>query len=67
LLNGSLFTRDFLTQGVCGTDAWAALDDVAASELHTRLSALLAPFGNTKNPTEAEHWPNRTRLMPTAS
>jgi hypothetical protein len=54
LLNGSLFTRDFLTEGICGTDAWAGLTEAALAALRMRLGALLSAFGKVKNPTEAE-------------
>ena len=54
MLNGGLFTRDFLIEGVCGTEAWAALDLPAIAQLQARLAALFARFGASKNPTEAE-------------
>ncbi len=54
MLNGGLFTRDFLMEGIGGTDAWAGIDDSAISSLHTRLHGLLAGFAKIRNPTEAE-------------
>jgi hypothetical protein len=54
LLNGGLFTRDFLTEGICGTEAWAGIDDAAVAGIRAQLDALLSAFGKIKNPTEAE-------------
>jgi hypothetical protein len=54
LLSGGLLTRDFLIEGICGTDQWVALADDAVAKLHTQLHALLTAFGKLKNPTEAE-------------
>jgi hypothetical protein len=51
LLNGGLFTRDFLVEGICGTDVWAALNDATVADLRARLEALLAVFRNIRNPT----------------
>jgi len=54
MIQGGLFTRDFLLEGVCGEPAWLALSahDVAAAK--TRLEALLAPIIRLRNPNEAE-------------
>ena len=54
MLNGSLFTRDFLLEGICGTDGWATLTDASIAGVRARLDALLTAFGKIKNPTEAE-------------
>lgn len=54
MLNGSLFTRDFLIEGIRDTAAWAALDPATVATLDAGLSALFATFGKSKNPTEAE-------------
>jgi hypothetical protein len=54
VLNGSLFTRDFLIEGICGTDAWAALADRTVAGVRERLDAMLSAFGKIKSPTEAE-------------
>ena len=54
MLNGGLFTRDFLIQGICETDAWTALDEAAIAMLRTRLHGLLIALGKIKNPREAE-------------
>lgn len=54
MLNGSLFTRDFLIEGMRGTDAWAGLDEATAAAFRMRLESLLKAFGKMKIPTEAE-------------
>ena len=54
MLNGGLFTRDFLIEGIRGTDAWAGVDDAVVGGVRTRLDALLSAFRKIKNPTEAE-------------
>lgn len=54
MLNGGLFTRDFLIEGICGTDAWTGLADGAVAAVRTRLDALLSTFSKLRNPTEAE-------------
>jgi hypothetical protein len=54
VLNGGLFTRDFLIEGICGTDAWTSLDDAAVALVRERLRALLSSFGKIKSPIEAE-------------
>jgi hypothetical protein len=54
LLNGGLFTRDFLIEGIRGAGAWPALDETAVAGVRTRLNTLLSAFDKLKNPTEAE-------------
>jgi hypothetical protein len=54
LLNGSLFTRDFLTEGIRSTAAWSAMSDFIVTEARTRFDALFGAFGGLKNPTEPE-------------
>lgn len=54
MLNGSLFTRDFLIEGIRGTEAWAALNDPAVVGARTRVRAWLSDIVRLKNPTEAE-------------
>jgi hypothetical protein len=54
LLNGGLFTRDFLIEGIRETAAWTALDDAAVAQVHTRLGALFAAIRELKSPPEAE-------------
>jgi hypothetical protein len=54
LLNGGLFTRDFLIEGICEQEAWITLDHAAVAAIRTRLIALFTAIGKLKNPTEAE-------------
>jgi hypothetical protein len=54
LLNGGLFTRDFLIEGICEQEAWMALDGAAVAAIRSRLITLFSAFGKLKNPTEAE-------------
>ena len=54
MLNGGLFTRDFLIEGVRDTAAWQSLDDASLGHLRGRLETLFASFGNIKNPNESE-------------
>ena len=54
MLNGGLFTRDFLIEGITDELAWKELDDSILADLRNRLDALFASFGKLKTPTEAE-------------
>ena len=54
MLKGSLFTRDFLIEGICETDAWKALGDSDTADVRARLDKLFAAFIKLKKPTEAE-------------
>jgi hypothetical protein len=54
LLNGGLFTRDFLLEGIQDAAAWKRLDNAGLVEVRDRLDALLANFGKLRSPTEAE-------------
>jgi hypothetical protein len=68
LLNGGLFTRDFLVEGIRDTDAWKMLDESVVAVVRSRLTALFSTFSKLKNPTEAETekeliWPRGNRLV----
>jgi hypothetical protein len=54
LLNGGLFTRDFLIEGITDETAWKELEDTILANLRNRLDTLLASFGKLRVPTEAE-------------
>ena len=54
MLNGGLFTRDFLIEGIQGTAAWDDLDETLVADLKTRIEVLLPAFRKLKNQTEAE-------------
>jgi hypothetical protein len=54
LLNGGLFTRDFLVEGIRSTSDFVALNDAVVAAIRARVDTLFAGFGQLKNPTEAE-------------
>jgi hypothetical protein len=54
LLNGGLFTRDFLIEGICDTESWASLNDSDVATVGKQLEKLLLTICKAKNPTEAE-------------
>jgi hypothetical protein len=54
LLNGGLFTRDFLLEGIRDAPAWKRLDNAVLANVRDRLNALFVNFGKLRNPTEAE-------------
>jgi hypothetical protein len=54
LLNGGLFTHDFLIEGIRDEVAWKRLDDPVLADVHDRLDARFTGFGKLRNPTEAE-------------
>ncbi len=54
MLNGGLFTRNFLLEGIRDEIVWEKLDDAILADVHGRLEALFASFGKLRNPTEAE-------------
>lgn len=54
MIQGSLFTRDFLLEGVTTEPVWRALTEVQVHIARIRLVDLLAPFTRHRNPNEAE-------------
>jgi hypothetical protein len=54
LLNGGLFTRDFLIEGIGNEVVWQQLDDAALDRLRNQLDNLFASFRKLKTPTEPE-------------
>ena len=54
MLQGGLFTRDWLTEGIAGATAWAALDISTVARLRAEVDALLRRVLAHKNPNEAE-------------
>jgi hypothetical protein len=54
LLNGGLFTHDFLIEGIRDEVAWKRLDDAILANARGRLHGFFASFGKLRNPTEAE-------------
>lgn len=54
MIQGGLFTRDFLLEGIKGEPAWQALSADTLATAHTRLEGLLAPLVRQRAPNEAE-------------
>ena len=54
MIQGGLFTRDFLLEGVTAEPAWRALNVARVEAARARLSALLVPFARQRAPNEAE-------------
>lgn len=54
MIQGVLFTRDFLVEGVTSEPAWHAITEGRLEQVRERLSALLAPFARQRAPNEAE-------------
>ncbi|MBA3811309.1 MAG: hypothetical protein H0X27_06640, partial [Caulobacteraceae bacterium] len=54
MIQGGLFTRDFLLEGVTSEPAWRALTDARVEAARERLGGLLAPFARQRAPNEAE-------------
>lgn len=54
LLDGRLFTRDFLQEGIKETDAWKAVDMADQAMLKSRIEDLARNLAARKNPNEAQ-------------
>lgn len=54
MFQGSLFTRDWLKEGICETREWQLLNDDRLAELWSGAEALLTEIAGWKRPTEAE-------------
>ncbi|MBU2583110.1 MAG: Eco57I restriction-modification methylase domain-containing protein [Alphaproteobacteria bacterium] len=54
MLAGSLFTRDYLLEGIARTDQWKALKDKDFQDANARLHQLFATFAKNARPNEAE-------------
>lgn len=54
MIQGGLFTRDFLLEGVKAEPAWCALSADALETARLCLAALLAPIVRQRSPNEAE-------------
>lgn len=54
MLAGTLFTLDFLTEGIAGTDDWSALSDDAVEVFASLARARLRTMSLSRNPNEAE-------------
>ncbi len=53
MIQGGLFTRDFLEQGIVEDAVWAAQDVAELRRLHGVAAGLFAKVTGTRNPTEA--------------
>ncbi len=54
LIDGRLFTRDFLLEGIRETESWRALDEQGLSSWRDKASSMLAGVAARKNANEAE-------------
>lgn len=54
MLKGGLFTRDFLSEGILGTEQCTALDPTTVTGIREKIAQLFASFQKFKNPTEAD-------------
>ncbi len=54
MIQGGLFTRDFLLEGVTTEATWRALSADTLERARARLEALLAPLARQRAPNEAE-------------
>jgi hypothetical protein len=52
LIDGGLFTRDFLLEGIREQDAWKALDDGAVGRIREEAARLFRNLLKIRNPTE---------------
>ena len=53
MIDGGLFTRNFLMEGIAATLQWAALNDSRAANMRSAVEALFASLAALKNPGEA--------------
>ena len=54
MIQGGLFTRDFLLEGVTAEPTWQALSAGTLGSAHARLEGLLTPLARQRAPNEAE-------------
>jgi hypothetical protein len=54
MLDGSLFTRDFLAEGIMQEADWKHLSDAAAKAMAGKIEALLTRFPHSKKPNESQ-------------
>jgi hypothetical protein len=54
MIQGGLFTRDFLLEGVTAEPTWQALSAGTLASAHARLEGLLTPLARQRSPNEAE-------------
>jgi len=54
MLQGGLFTRDWLIEGIVGSATWSAMNDATVATRRSEIDALLRELLAHKNPNEAE-------------
>ena len=54
MLGGNLFTRDYLLEGIAGTERWKVLKDADFQAVRARLLALFDTFARHTRPNEAQ-------------
>jgi hypothetical protein len=54
VIDGGLFTRDFLIEGIRSTDAWQSLDDESLDTFRESAKAFLSSLAARRNPNEAQ-------------
>jgi thiamine monophosphate kinase len=54
MIDGGLFTRDFLHEGILETAAWKALAEADVAAFKTSATQMLASLAARDNPNEAE-------------
>ena len=53
MVQGALFTRDYLGEAILGSEPWRALDDAAVTTFRDAVFAVYRSFPTTKRPNEA--------------
>ena len=54
MIQGGLFTRDFLLEGIIAEPVWRSLSAETVEATRARLSEVLAPIVRQRTPNEAE-------------
>jgi hypothetical protein len=54
MLRGSLFTQEYLLEGIKASDAWKSLDNQSVLAVRTAIYERLAAIQKFKKPNEAE-------------
>ena len=54
MIEGALFTREFLLEGIRETEVWRTLDDVRVSKFCADAKSMLTGLSARKNPNEAQ-------------
>jgi hypothetical protein len=54
IIQGNLFSRDFLTEGIRGTPEWLVHDDASIDQLHADLSIIFSKLPLNKATSESQ-------------